>query len=313
MDTTLSFRNIAKIESFSSHFARLGDLYILSHLDTTLKHDKSASSSMPGLNEPLRLNGMLFILVDEGSIDMYVNTGNHTITSGDMTVIKPGTLISFTKLAPVTRFTLLFISTAFLNSINIDLNSINIPSVMSTAQPIISLDSNETSVVRKYFELLTINAADTTPSVFATRIASSLIASITYEMLRFAMNSVVSTPDNGQAGDTGKQTRAAGYVHRFLQLLHIHYANRRSLDFYARQLCITPKYLSMVTKEITGNTASEWMNRVVILEAKNLLRFSDKSIQQVAYALNFPSQSAFGKYFKRFTGQSPTDYIKSST
>lgn len=306
----MSFRNIQKIEAFSAHFARLGDLYILSHIDTSRKPDTKTASSMPGLNHPLRLNGLLILLVDEGAIDLYVNTGNHTITVGDMTVIKPGTLISFTELAPDTRFTLLFISISFLNSVNIDLHNINIQSVLTGSQPIISLDADESALIRKYFELLTINAADPTPSVFATRIAGTLIASVTYEMLRFAMNRVVSSADTDVTADTASQTRAATYVHRFMQLLHLHYANRRNLDFYARQLCITPKYLSMITKEITGNSASEWLNRVVILEAKNLLRFSDKSIQQVAYALNFPSQSAFGKYFKRFTGQSPTEYIK---
>ena len=38
---------------------------------------------------------------------------------------------------------------------------------------------------------------------------------------------------------------------------------------------------------------------------------SGKNIQQVAYALNFSNQSAFGKYFKHLTGMSPTEYQKS--
>ncbi|WP_290101184.1 helix-turn-helix domain-containing protein, partial [Duncaniella muris] len=49
----------------------------------------------------------------------------------------------------------------------------------------------------------------------------------------------------------------------------------------------------------------------VILEAKNLLRFSGKNIQQVSYELNFPNQSSFGKYFKHLTGFSPSEYQRS--
>ena len=44
------------------------------------------------------------------------------------------------------------------------------------------------------------------------------------------------------------------------------------------------------------------------LEAKTLLRFSDRSIQEVAYALNFPNQSFFGSYFRRTTGMSPSEF-----
>ena len=46
----------------------------------------------------------------------------------------------------------------------------------------------------------------------------------------------------------------------------------------------------------------------MILEAKNLLRYSGRNVQQVAYELNFPNQSAFGKYFKHITGMSPTEF-----
>ena len=67
----------------------------------------------------------------------------------------------------------------------------------------------------------------------------------------------------------------------------------------------------MLVKEATGRSATEWIDEFVIIEAKNLLRFSGKNIQQVAYALNFPNQSSFGKYFKRLTGISPMAYQKS--
>ena len=50
------------------------------------------------------------------------------------------------------------------------------------------------------------------------------------------------------------------------------------------------------------------IDEFVILEAKNLLRFSGKNIQQIAYELNFPNQSSFGKYFKHLTGMSPSEY-----
>ena len=66
--------------------------------------------------------------------------------------------------------------------------------------------------------------------------------------------------------------------------------------------------MSLIIKEATGRTAAQWIDDYVIMAAKKLLRFSGKNIQQVAYELNFSNQSAFGKYFKRITGMSPTDF-----
>ena len=80
------------------------------------------------------------------------------------------------------------------------------------------------------------------------------------------------------------------------------------IGFYARQLCITPKYLTTLIKRISGQSVSEWIDNYVILEAKTLLKYSTMSIQEIAYYLNFPNQSFFGSYFKRNTGMSPSQY-----
>ena len=82
-------------------------------------------------------------------------------------------------------------------------------------------------------------------------------------------------------------------------------------SFYASLLHITPKYLTTIIKQVSGRSAAEWIDECVILEAKNLLKYSSMSIQQIAYYLNFPNQSFFGTYFKRRTGMSPTEYKQS--
>lgn len=46
----------------------------------------------------------------------------------------------------------------------------------------------------------------------------------------------------------------------------------------------------------------------MILEAKTLLKYSNMSVQEIAYYLNFPNQSFFGSYFKRNAGMSPSQY-----
>lgn len=102
--------------------------------------------------------------------------------------------------------------------------------------------------------------------------------------------------------------RAEEYFQRFIRTLGEHFRRERSVGFYARELCITPKYLTTLIRRVSGKSVSDWIDIYVTLEAKTLLRFSNRSIQEVAYALNFPNQSFFGSYFKRITGMSPTEF-----
>lgn len=99
---------------------------------------------------------------------------------------------------------------------------------------------------------------------------------------------------------------------RFMQLAQEHFRRERFLDFYADKLAITSKHLSRTVKDQTGHSAADWLDRLVVLEAKVMLRSSNLTIQQISDELNFPSQSFFGKYFKKHTGQSPKEFRNQS-
>ena len=105
-----------------------------------------------------------------------------------------------------------------------------------------------------------------------------------------------------------KPGRSEVLFNDFTALLQQHSKRERNVGFYAAQLNITPKYLSAVVKEVSGKTAARWIDESVILEAKTLLKYSGLSIQEIAYRLNFSTQSFFGKYFKQHTGFSPSRY-----
>ena len=94
----------------------------------------------------------------------------------------------------------------------------------------------------------------------------------------------------------------------FLDAVGNNYKKERELGFYANQLCITAKHLSYVVKEVSGRTALDIIEDYVITEVKALLLSTNMTIQQISDYLNFPSQSVFGKYFKRLTGMSPKAY-----
>lgn len=104
--------------------------------------------------------------------------------------------------------------------------------------------------------------------------------------------------------------RHAGYFKEFMILLGQNYKKERSVGFYAERMHLSPKYFTTLVKRTSGLTAAEWISRYVILEAKNLLKYSTMNVQEIAYSLNFPNQSFFGKYFKHHTGMTPSEYKK---
>ena len=99
-------------------------------------------------------------------------------------------------------------------------------------------------------------------------------------------------------------------VERFVTLVTQYHNSERSMQFYADKLCLTPKYLSKIVKQATGRSGPDWIDTYVVLEARNLLRYSDLSIKEIVWRLNFANSSVFNKFFRTHTGISPSDYRK---
>lgn len=109
------------------------------------------------------------------------------------------------------------------------------------------------------------------------------------------------------AADTGPP-RGQLLTRKFKQLVQAHCTSERQLAFYASQLCITPKHLTETIRAATGRGAASFIAEAVTLEARLRLQNPALTVAQVADELGFADQSAFGRYFRRAAGQSPTAY-----
>lgn len=107
-----------------------------------------------------------------------------------------------------------------------------------------------------------------------------------------------------------KDSRQYSFFNKFLEELSLHHKKERSVQFYANQLRITPKYLSSITQAFTGLSAFQVIDQYVIFAIKQTLYSNKSNIKTISTQFNFPSQSFFGRYFKRITGTSPNEYIK---
>ena len=106
--------------------------------------------------------------------------------------------------------------------------------------------------------------------------------------------------------ETSPDMRVANnHFQRFLDLLHSVEVKHRTVEWYANELCISSKYLSVLCKKHSGKTASEWITEHVLEDVRYYLKQTDYSIKQICDLLGFPNTSFFGKFVKEHFGMTP--------
>ncbi|TDX01669.1 AraC family transcriptional regulator [Dinghuibacter silviterrae] len=111
-----------------------------------------------------------------------------------------------------------------------------------------------------------------------------------------------------RTGRKMKRTRKEELHVRFHHLLNDHVREERSVRFYAAKLFVTPKYLTETVKEVSGKTAGELIDEMVMREAKRLLGDPALSVNDIAGELHFSDQFFFRKFFKRHEGLTPSEF-----
>ena len=96
----------------------------------------------------------------------------------------------------------------------------------------------------------------------------------------------------------------------FWDLIGKHCKQCRDVAYYAQKLCITPFYLSQITKNFMNDSPKNLIERQVVLEMKALLISSDISVKEMAIQLNFNDPSYMCRFFKRHTGISLMEFKK---
>ena len=113
-----------------------------------------------------------------------------------------------------------------------------------------------------------------------------------------------------QMSSSQKQSSAEAIFMKFVRLVELHYRHERRVGWYARELCISAKYLSETVKQVSHRTPNEWIDNYVLKELRVQLRNTSKSIKEISNELHFTNQSFMGKFFKEHVGVSPLTYRK---
>lgn len=263
------------------------------------------------LPKVFRIEGMAIFLCTKGRAKAKINFRDVDIEPGTLLTLDSHFLIEpIVQRGGGIECYLIFMSKEFVNAFQFD--STAYPGIQnrSDASPVFNLNPERLTTIGHYFGMLSYNAKISSgENLYNLQIARSLIGALIYQLLEYDYFDSLEKEDTDAALNFAKGSfRKVNYVTDFMRLVRLNYKKERTAQFYSQQLFITPKYLSAIIKEVTGRSATEWIDNHVIVEAKKLLKFSDKDIQQISDELNFPTQSEFARYFKRLTSMSPTKF-----
>ena len=262
----------------------------------------SSDSQMQVFRFPCRIDAFIIGVGTEGETSVSFNLHEFRLKKDSMFIFTPKNILQVNS-QQYFKADVIAISPAFMRRINIDIKNMMSLFLKFVENPTLALTPEESRSMRGM--IAQIERETRGPEThFSFDIVSGLIATTIYKVGDIMYHYLAEHPE----GQNNSHNRAEEYFKQFTHLLGEHFREERSVGFYARQLCITPKYLTTLIKRISGQSVSEWIDNYVILEAKTLLKYSTMSIQEIAYYLNFPNQSFFGSYFKRNTGMSPSQY-----
>ena len=104
------------------------------------------------------------------------------------------------------------------------------------------------------------------------------------------------------------QSREQRLFTDFIQLVSEFAPKHHTIDFYAERLNRTPRYLSAIVKQVSGKSAKQWIDDALVTRIKIDLKHTDKSVARICDDMSFPNPSFLTKFFKRMTGQTPSQF-----
>lgn len=257
------------------------------------------------LQYPVRLNAYAAIYCTKGHFDIDINVTTYRVHQDTMLFYVPGSTMHI-KESEMDRLmdseaVLLVATRDFLRGGQINLNGLYEQSVRLMNSPCITIDDEGKRILTDYYTL----ASD----LYKTDLmgAKEAICSIGTSLMCLIGNIWNGELSRLQVAKSAK-SRAQVRYEEFISLVSANFMTEKSVAFYAEKMYMTPKYLTTLVKNESGMTATDWIDSFLVLEAKNLLKYSDLTVKEIGYRLHFQSIPSFHKFFKSKTGMTPNEY-----
>jgi len=238
------------------------------------------------------------ILVRQG--EMMFSDGKNSFTSrqGDLAIWQMSNTIQLVKCSEDFDADVLLLSSQFLQQFNPEMVWASKGFIFIRINPSIHLDQEALKLMDNDFALFR-NRLLMPDTGFKREILGRVMQIFIYDLWIVCQHglSQMDTNDN-----------TARIFLRFLALAQQNAMTEREVAYYADKLCITPKYLSQVSRSVTGLPASQWIQFYSSFELVSLLNDTTKTLTEVSDLMHFENISHFSRYVKKILGKTPSEY-----
>lgn len=242
------------------------------------------------LGHALCLGGMCHITFNDKEFEM---------KRGDLMIVRQGRLVQSVKADSHFRVTMIYIAAPFIEICTPQCNYGMKGQLALFLNPIMHLTEEQFEQCCRNFDNLQRRIAQTAHHFY-------------HDMLINKVQSLIIDFFDFHASLYHEQdvsTQYATLMSRFLSLLESgEYRAHREVTWYADKLCVTSKYLSEVSKAVSGYAANFWINRYTVLDISRLLRDKSLTFVQISDMFGFSSPAYFSRYVSHNLGVRPTDY-----
>lgn len=246
---------------------------------------------------PVQLEIFAIALVVEGKGLLEIDGKSYEIKKNDLLICPPNNIVDNGLMSLDFKGSFIFVSSDYVQRITSLQDAWEFKTLFEKS-PVSPLSPKEAAVFQQYYDLLCSKVRDSTPA--QKRVIDTLILAFVYDMRNHL--------DRFIQGKQRSLTSGEFIYRRFIELLESSYPKQRAVAYYADCLHVTPKYLSSVCKQVGGKRPSSIINNYVLKDIDQLMKYTPKSIKEIACELNFPNLSFFGKYVRKHSGLSPKAY-----
>lgn len=254
-------------------------------------------------NNTIKLDMVVIIMCVKGRLQVDINCNTYVIHPNDLLFCPPNIMLNDFQTSEDFEGKMIGLSERILQRLFHNSSDVWNKVFYICKNPIIHLEKESLNIFNYFYELVKLKI-NQSPRQYRKEVIHSILRAMLYEVYADLDRVVAPTEDNLiRQGDL--------LFRRFLKLLEENSGKERAVSYYAKELCVTPKYLSYACKASSQKTALKWIHDYTTESIRYQLKHSEKSIKEISDELNFPNISFFGKYVKTHFGMSPRAVRKS--
>jgi AraC family 4-hydroxyphenylacetate 3-monooxygenase operon regulatory protein len=248
---------------------------------------------------PFRMDYYALCICTAGEINLEIDRQKYKVDAHSFLMAAPSTIVKFVKTSEDFMMKLLFFDKNFL------IKNISNPFIIEKmnlfskgSYSIVKTSVKNSSVLQNLLDDL--DKKSKKQGKFTDEIIRTIIFHLLLETAEIMEQQNSSSPEK----EEGKKDL---YL-KFSKLIRENITRERTVQFYADQLHVSNKYLIEIIKKASGKTPHEVIDEALLKEAYVMLGNPDLTISEIAFELQFNSASAFGRFFKKHTALSPSEY-----